>query len=311
MAGLESLENRLDFYRKRKRFFKISLTVLMILTVVLLILSLFGGQGGILCFFVFYLLPIFLPAGLVLSLLYFQNFNHLKKYNSMWDEFRQATIAQGLEPKKDAPGEIFNILKNSSLASYEVRYPIFGTKQKILGRTFWTFLWKSMYVKKDNQPSGREYLVALTKIPNLKGWITLRNESILDMEIIKKDIDFEDPEFSDKYYVKASSKRAAFDFFHPRMMELWKRHPFYVLNVQKGWVVIFKSIYTDNILPLGMLNSTYYVKPLLDFHGHGVSFLEQVVDLIPNYVKGKEKVEAVEFEDDPMEDVEFSEIIEL
>jgi hypothetical protein len=65
------------------------------------------------------------------------------------------------------------------------------------------------------------------------------------------------------------------------------------------------------VLPLGVFNLTYSVKPLLDFHQYGVDFLKEVVDLIPNYVKGKEKVEAVEFVDGYRDDIDSSEILEL
>jgi hypothetical protein len=296
--------------RQMKRLKKI-IIAMYVGTFLLLFPSLLGGLSGLFCWLFF--VSIMLLFLVLIPMIYLTSKFTVKAYDQMWEDFKKATIEQGLEPLKDSPPEISAILKKSSGKSSYDRYPIFGTKQEIWGRTVWTWFWKYLgNEKKDNQGSaGYEYLVAMTRVPGLKGWINVRHEGPFNFGILGNDIDFEDPDFSEMFHVGASSKRLAFDFFHPRMMEFWKEYGKYEMKIKDEWIFIFKSEQGWNIFRETFWGCHYDIKPLIEFQEQGVLFLEEVIERIPNYLMGGDKIEAVEFEDEFRADVEQGEILEL
>lgn len=55
------------------------------------------------------------------------------------------------------------------------------------------------------------------------------------------DIDFESVEFSDRFWVKSSDKRFAYDVIHPRMMEFFLNTPAPAMQFAGGWLCLYGS----------------------------------------------------------------------
>lgn len=83
--------------------------------------------------------------------------------------------------------------------------------------------------------------IPYTSTPNLR----IRREHLFDRMasfIGFDDIDFESAEFSDRFHVKSSDKRFAYDVIHPRMMEFLLANEPPTLNLEAGYC----CVYTEN-----------------------------------------------------------------
>lgn len=72
----------------------------------------------------------------------------------------------------------------------------------------------------------------------------LRPEGILDQipQLLGfEDIDFESPEFSRSFYVKAPDKRWAYDVFHPLMMEFLLKSPRFTIEFGRDHLIAYKT----------------------------------------------------------------------
>jgi hypothetical protein len=307
-----TLDERMELKRKRLKGLKRGIIITSVLSVILLPISLLGGLGGALCYIVLIFGTIFFPIILVQSLLYLQMKNQIKGYDRMWEEFRAVTIEQGLEPVRDSPQHISEVLNKCATKDHFIRYAIFGTKQDIWGRVVWTWFWKALdhHGSGDDHIPTHEYLVAMTHLQNIKGWVTVRRESHLGGTLFE-DIDFEDPVFSRKFFVKASSKKLAYDFFHPRMMDLWKKKCEYRFEIRDGWLILFDTVSKNRIFQESIAGFTYDVSHLTKFQEKSVEFMEEIIDLIPNYMKGHERFEAIEMKDGIRSDVVHDGVLEL
>lgn len=271
-----------------------------------------GGPGGAVCYMLLIFGPFILPLLAVGILTYFQMKNMVRGYDQMWEEFKARTSEQGLEPLKEGSPMFKELLDRCSRKDSFSRYPVFGTKQDIWGREVWTWLWRSEGSSNNkNQQPGLEYLVAMTFLQNFKGWITLRKESFLDLGILVKDIQFEDPDFNDEFYVMASSKKVAYDLFHPRMMEFWKRKGNFDMEIRDGWLKLFRSVSKTKIFQESIFGFNYDVAPLLEFQTAAVEFMEEFIDMIPGYVKGNERFEAIEMKNGYRANMDHDEVLEL
>lgn len=86
---------------------------------------------------------------------------------------------------------------------------------------------------------AHHYGIVSAKIPLLLPRLTIRPEGVFDKiagAIGFDDIDFESDDFSRRYWVKASDRKAAFDVIHPRMIE-------YLLEVPaRHWQIVGPTI---------------------------------------------------------------------
>ena len=77
------------------------------------------------------------------------------------------------------------------------------------------------------------------------GRVFMRKENIGDKMrnvLGLNDLDFEHSEFSRKYYVTADPEKFGYDFFHPRMIELFMKHPKYFLIIRSDHVLVYRSV---------------------------------------------------------------------
>lgn len=312
MKRTYSLDERMEKKREQIRRLKLILIITSIVSFLLIFPSFLGGPGGAVCYLLLIFGPFIFPFLVVFLLLYFQMKNTVKGYDRMWEEFKARTFDQGLEPLKEGTPKFKELLDRCSRRDCFTRYPVFGTRQDIWGREVWTWLWRSEGSSDNkNERAAVEYLVAMTFIQNFKGWITLRKENILDLGILVKDIQFEDPDFNDEFYVMASSKKVAYDLFHPRMMEFWKRKGNFGMEIRDGWLMLFRSVSKSDIFGESFIGFHYDVSPLLEFQIAAVEFMEEFIDMIPGYVKGNERFEAIEMKNGYRADMEHDEILEL
>jgi len=56
------------------------------------------------------------------------------------------------------------------------------------------------------------------------------------------DLDFEHSEFSDKYYVTADPEKFGYDFFHPRMIELFLKNRQYFAMIRSDHLIVYRSV---------------------------------------------------------------------
>jgi hypothetical protein len=99
----------------------------------------------------------------------------------------------------------------------------------------------------------RRFSYAMVVLPFDTPSVSLRTETFLDRfagALGFDDIDFESAEFSERFHVKASDRRFAYDLIHPRMMEhlLAATYPGFVLD--SGLLVMTSGTRTWEVLEL-------------------------------------------------------------
>jgi hypothetical protein len=103
------------------------------------------------------------------------------------------------------------------------------------------------------------YCITIMEFPfKQKGTLLMRKEcgfDKMDAFLGKNDLDFENKEFSDIYYVVADPPQFAYRFFHPRMIELFLEYRQYSLFIKDVVIMIYrkggiqnKHAILDNIL---------------------------------------------------------------
>ena len=163
-----------------------------------------------------------------------------------------------------------------------------------------TFCLYSHLVKRKKQAKRLYYTVLYTPI-NLStpGSIYMRKESYSDKlaaAMGKNDLDFEHKEFSDYYYVRAKPEKLGYQFFHPRMMELFLQRRDFNLIVRNGYIVLYKPFAKSFFT-----NVKYIIKkdtPLVAWLRDTQAIMQRVLKLIPNYLVSSYVVEPVEEEEE-------------
>jgi len=97
-----------------------------------------------------------------------------------------------------------------------------------------------------NQSQGFIFTVAIMAIDFQEpGSLYFRRERFEDKVSAffgYNDLDFENQEFSDKYYVKANPDKFGYDFFNPRMIEFFLRSNMWLdMEVHTPYVVLYKA----------------------------------------------------------------------
>ena len=118
----------------------------------------------------------------------------------------------------------------------------YGVRHYINNKVVTTCTWYSLI---DQGKHSEQTIYQLAIIPvNFKrdGFIFMRRERLGDKLANLfgiNDLDFEDKEFSDKYYIHADQKKFGYDLFHPRMMELFLNKRRYYVIVALDHVIIY------------------------------------------------------------------------
>jgi len=117
---------------------------------------------------------------------------------------------------------------------------------------------------------------------NARGYIFLRKERFFDKiggVFGFNDLDFEDQEFSDKFYVKAQPQRFGYDFFNPKMMELFLRYGAYSLVVKDNTIMMYT---TGGLGSLGSLSALRRGEnPFASWMGSAGTMLMEIKKRIP------------------------------
>lgn len=147
-----------------------------------------------------------------------------------------------------------------------------------------------------------EFCVLTTPITlSPSGKLYMRKEKMLDKMSAafgKNDLDFEHKEFSDYYYVSSKPERLGYQFFSPRMIELFLNHRDFEMIITDGHIILFKPFnksFTKNV--------GYLIKkdtPVVHWLEKSRLILTKALDLIPSYLVDAYQVEAVEVEEEPV-----------
>jgi len=119
----------------------------------------------------------------------------------------------------------------------------YGIGRRIEGLDIRFFDWEVIHEDDENQWSEYFKVAAIHKQFNFYGYIHVRREGMLDkFDTIfgSNDLDFENKAFSDRFFVRANPERFGYDFFHPRMMEVFLEFPDVNVIVTGRSIVIFQ-----------------------------------------------------------------------
>jgi len=129
------------------------------------------------------------------------------------------------------------------------------------------------------------------------GFIYIRKESLLDKMggvFGLNDLDFEHQKFSDKFYVKAKPEKFGYDFFSPRMIELFMKYGAYDMLVRHNIVMIY------NQGSMGGIGTMFKLRkgenPFEKWMGSSANMLKMIHGRIQKFLlvgRGRKEVEEV------------------
>jgi len=123
------------------------------------------------------------------------------------------------------------------------------------------------------------------------GYIYMRKEGLKDKManvLGLNDLDFEHQEFSDRFYVAAKPDRFGFDFFHPRMIEIFLKKPEYGLIVFNEVLIVYKRVQN----PEGIRSFFAFIMrkiPAMDNMKDALEFVQEVEKSVPKLLKPKSR----------------------
>lgn len=167
----------------------------------------------------------------------------------------------------------------------------FGIMHNIDGKKITTALWYNIH-KTGKGSAVYTYQIAAMPV-DLKspedGFIYLRKEKTKDKlaNIFGyNDLDFEHHGFSNRFFVHAKPQRYGYDFFHPRMIEVFLENPEYGVIVRGGRLIVYKQVRAVS----GALAILYFLMrkyPQVDWMEGSIKMLLKVEKSVPNLLRKK------------------------
>jgi hypothetical protein len=166
----------------------------------------------------------------------------------------------------------------------------FGVMHNVEGKKVTTALWYNIH-KTGKGSVVYTYQIASMPVDlrNPGEFIYMRKEKTKDKlasALGYNDIDFEHHEFSEKYFVHAKPERFGFDFFHPRMIQVFLDNPNYGLIYRGGRLIVYKQVSAVSSA-LGILYFLMRKYPQIDWMKDSVDVLLKVEKSLPSLLKKK------------------------
>lgn len=123
------------------------------------------------------------------------------------------------------------------------------------------------------------------------GYVYMRKEKIKDKMVHVlglNDLDFEHQEFSDKNFVAARPERFGYDFFHPRMIELFLKKPEYGIVVANDILIVHRRVQGIG----GIRSLLAFIRrqnPMLVNMLDSLEFVQEVERTVPKMLKPKKR----------------------
>jgi ribosomal protein S27AE len=131
------------------------------------------------------------------------------------------------------------------------------------------------------------YMVAMKPMRfKTQGWVLLRKEEFGDKvksAFGKNDLDFENQEFSDYFYVNASPEKFGYQFFHPRMIEYWLQNRHYGMFIHYDTMLVYMRVWQPQLWDMFKYIRSGFT-PIVDWMHTVKVTMREVEELIPSYM---------------------------
>ncbi|MCK5773025.1 MAG: hypothetical protein KAH57_04495 [Thermoplasmata archaeon] len=218
-----------------------------------------------------------------------------KSLEEMYAEYCLFMGSRGDQAFRDMPDSVDRVLKGS-LNEPGTKHMIMGgvhVRDDVIYRTGW---WKGNgFGTKSNDRPIFDHLVTVVFVGKFRGSVTFRPGNPVE-ELLIRDIDFEDRKFSNWSIVQANPRRLAYDFFHPRMIELFKKERRFSMTLHDGWMILHERVKRASLFDPDSSGKKYDLTQLAEWIEGTTTFLPGVYQLIPTYMKEEEAVAVDEVE---------------
>ncbi len=164
-----------------------------------------------------------------------------KKITKIFETYAKANNAEYLG---DSSWGINPIVSGTPLGLGDT-YGKYAMVHYVDNKTVNTRIWTTEVGSGDDGDVTRYQIAVMPINFRKKGWIYTRPERYLDRLgnfFGSNDLDFEDQDFSNKYYVRASPEKFGYDFFHPRMMQLFLDYPDFHVIVKPDYLLVYFEV---------------------------------------------------------------------
>jgi predicted RNA-binding Zn-ribbon protein involved in translation (DUF1610 family) len=201
------------------------------------------------------------------------------------------------------------MIKGSALDRGHSQKMFYGIGRKHQGLDMITFQWQFTV---GHGKHSHTYTYKIAMMPeNFResGFIYIRKEGLMDKlggVFGLNDLDFEHQKFSDKFYVKANPQKYGYDFFNPRMIELFMKYGAYDMIVRNSIVMIYQQ---GSMGGMGMIFKLKGGRnPFEKWMGGSANMLSMIHSRVPKFmlIRRGRKLE----DDDPDEDVVMGQVAE-
>ena len=189
------------------------------------------------------------------------------------------------------------LIKNTNLDQGRRQKVSYGIGRIYEGVEMITFLWQ--YTTGYGKSSTTyQYRIAQIRIPfRENGRISIRKEVFFDKirnVFGHNDLDFENKEFSDRFYVRARPERFGYDFFHPRMIDIFISSGFNNMIIKDGRILLYEMGGLGEKITSKLKRG---INPFLPWMDRSAGMLVKIKILIPSFLLRREgEEERVSFE---------------
>ena len=178
------------------------------------------------------------------------------------------------------------LLKHTPLTRGGNEKALYGVKHGGAKDAVTTCLWE-FAVSQGRHTETLWYMIAMKPIRlKTQGWVILRKEDFGDKiksALGKNDLDFENKEFSDYFFVNASPEKLGYQFFHPRMIEYFLQNRQYGMFLYYDVILIYKRVTTPGLMDIFTYMRSGFT-PIIDWMETMKVTIREVEEHIPGFL---------------------------
>jgi len=152
------------------------------------------------------------------------------------------------------------------------------------GVTLRSFIWtQANYQQQGETRRFYHVLAAATNLDQSK-WLGLRLElpkDLIEKKVDKHYLDFESKEFNKTYYVTASPRKFGYEFFNPRMIQLFMQNQAFGSLVRDGYIILYREVECRAINRLNLIKDFRVYQSWIE---SSTDIMFSVLRLLPHYL---------------------------
>jgi len=235
--------------------------------------------------------PVLVVNTVVVFILLIPSVYYIKKSEKREKRYVNAFYnKQGYTPEEGLKSKLDRFIRNTQLTPGKLDKVDFGFSNHFRGIKV-TQCRFTMKYRSDDGSNYFDHIAASAEVApsGKKLWVRKeKREDKVKAFMGDNDIDFENKEFSDYFFVDAKPRRFGYDFFHPRMIELFNSNKGMRLIIKNGMVFLYFSVQDGKRGKVYLSGGDAVIRDMTDCR----EFLLEIIEKMPSFLSKNVPMEA-------------------